>query len=301
MKQYTRYKKWFSIVMAMGIMLFISLAAIYILEFIVPFGKNVKGIENASSSYYQANSGIEESLWFLSQSTTLWVQTSQGFGPSSKEFSYDVIGNGSVIPRGLEWDSLIDPNYNILSAWNPVQLEIWSNAITDWNTVDFYIRVPNTIWTWWPYNLTPQDGWIINWQLSSENFTLNSNGSTISASDIDDNDFTLGWKAWVYQNNFDVEESSSFQTFYSWNCWSGQSCILKLSIINDLIPSTWVTIIPHLEYRIDFNSSWLTPYTVPLRFTNIEASGKSFGFRKDLKVKVPQLTVDEAFDFTVLQ
>jgi hypothetical protein len=33
----------------------------------------------------------------------------------------------------------------------------------------------------------------------------------------------------------------------------------------------------------------------------IEASGKAYGFKKDLEVQVPQQTVNQAFDFTVFQ
>ena len=54
--------------------------------------------------------------------------------------------------------------------------------------------------------------------------------------------------------------------------------------------------IPYLEYQIDF---WT--FTVPQRYTRIQASGKAYGFKKDLEVNIPQTTLNQAFDFTVFQ
>jgi hypothetical protein len=38
-----------------------------------------------------------------------------------------------------------------------------------------------------------------------------------------------------------------------------------------------------------------------LRHAVIETQWKTFGFRKDLDISVPQQTISEAFDFTVFQ
>jgi hypothetical protein len=48
-----------------------SLLAIYILEYIIPFSKNTKNIEHSVSAYYQADSGIEDALYSMSGQTDL--------------------------------------------------------------------------------------------------------------------------------------------------------------------------------------------------------------------------------------
>jgi hypothetical protein len=102
---------------------------------------------------------------------------------------------------------------------------------------------------------------------------LNSNGKTLENSD------------------------SNFQSFYNSQCSNANDlCTLKISIINALrLQNTEETPIPYLEYRIVGASD------IPLRYTRIGASGISQDFKKDLDIKVPQQTVNEAFDFTVFQ
>jgi hypothetical protein len=96
-----------------------------------------------------------------------------------------------------------------------------------------------------------------------------------------------------------VSDSSNvaFWIFYTANCLSDK-CILKFSVINELkttdIPSVSI---PYLEWRLN---SWWTNM-LPLRYSIIESSWKSYGFSKSLQIKVPQETVSQAFDFTVFQ
>jgi hypothetical protein len=68
-----------------------------------------------------------------------------------------------------------------------------------------------------------------------------------------------------------------------------------MSVVNNLSLSTWKKI-PYIEYKINFNS-----VSVPERYTRIEASGQSYGFRKKIEVQIPQQTLNQAFDFTVFQ
>jgi len=56
-------KKALSLVIAIGITLVMSVLALYILKYIIPFGKNTKNIEQSSVAYYQADSGIEDALF----------------------------------------------------------------------------------------------------------------------------------------------------------------------------------------------------------------------------------------------
>ncbi len=49
----------------MWLVLISSLFAYTILEYMIPFSKNIKWIENSSKSYYQANNWIEMGLYFF--------------------------------------------------------------------------------------------------------------------------------------------------------------------------------------------------------------------------------------------
>ncbi len=52
----------FSIVLALGLMLLLSFTGLYLLEYIVPFSRNVKGVENASKAFYQSYAALEEAI-----------------------------------------------------------------------------------------------------------------------------------------------------------------------------------------------------------------------------------------------
>ena len=294
MKNIWKNNSWFSIVIAMVLTIFIGLTALYILEYIIPFGRNVKWVENASKSYYQAASWIEDAFWFISQND-IGDEYDESISSSENiDFWYEMTPNGSQIPLSWTGDSEYDDDFNLLAPSSPIQLEVWNDMISDWNNVDFNIRVPDTGWPWWAYTLAWWTNFIINWQLSTPDTTLNSDDSLITANDVNSTtDINLGSR---YGKTLDDNSPQRLRDFYNAECTTWVSCSLKLSIIWNLVATTGNTSIPFLEYNIDF---WWD--LVPLRFVQIESTGKSFGFRKDLNVRVPQLTVDEAFDFTVLQ
>ena len=293
MKNIWNNNSWFSIVIAMAMTIFIWLTALYILEYIIPFGRNVKGVEDASKSYYQAASGVEDALWFINQNDTGAEYDEMISSTERIDYWYEMTSNGSQIPLLWAWNSEYDNDFNVLSGSLPIQLEIWNGRVSNWGSVDVHIRVPNTTWGSTPYSLDDTVDSIVNWQISSPDNTLNSDGTTITAAEINSSSAISLWS----RNGIDLQNNTSrFSDFYNAECTSGISCILKLSIISNLVANENNTSIPYLEYQIDFWSD-----SVPLRFVQIEAIGKSNGFRKDLNVRVPQLTVDEAFDFTVLQ
>ena len=297
MKNTWKNNSWFSIVIAMVLTIFIWLAALYILEYIIPFGRNVKWVENASKSYYQAASWIEDAFWFISQNGIGDENDEVISSSENVDYWYEMTSNGSQIPLPWTGDSEYDNNFNMLSRSNPIQLEVWNDRISpasNWNSnIAFDIRVPNTTWTASPYSLSNASSPIINWQLSSPNNTLNSDGSTITSGEVNSSAIIYLWN----RNGVDLENNTlRFSDFYNTQCTTWVSCVLKLSIIWDLIATTNNSSIPYLEYNINF---WWD--SVPLRFVQIETTGKSNGFSKNLNVRVPQLTVDEAFDFTVLQ
>ena len=53
--------------------------------------------------------------------------------------------------------------------------------------------------------------------------------------------------------------------------------------------------IPYLEWKMKNSND------MPLRYTIIKTKWRSIDFEKSLDVKIPQQTVNEAYDFTVFQ
>jgi len=295
-------KSAFSIVIAIGLVLVMSLLVLYILEYMIPYSKNVKWIENSSNAFYQAENSIEDALKkFKDRWDSNFNDYSKDFSMTeSIDYKFDTTSSGTEIPYNWEGNSEFDTTFNKISQWDPIQLKIWNWIINLWDLY-FSFKTPEIEWkiytlSWW--NLP-----IINWQLTTENFkTLNSSWSYILANDIDiinKNIFN-----WTIANNENIKFSnwqlldqtwSWMVDFYTNNCdWTNSWCTLKMSIINKLESTTWVNI-PYLEYKITHNSNF------PLRFSRIKSDWKSYGFQKHLEVKIPQQTTNEAFDFTVFQ
>lgn len=309
-------KKWFSLPLALWLVIVMVLLAYSILEYIIPFSRDIKGVENSSIAYYQANNWIEEWLYKVyirNKDTTIanvdeyWEDTfSAVIGSKYSTLSTSSWGN---LPPIWEGNSFYNNNWGTISQWNPIQLYIWKDYLsTSIAAMDFTFRVPNiedgtslfltgaTVW-----NLHP----IINWQISSVNETLNASWSIIYAVNVcgsvsDDTCSSntewynpADWKdlEWV---DLDLTPTS-ITTFYTNNCTWTDACILKFSVINKL-ETPGGTSLPYLEYRITTGSN-----IIPLQYSTIEASWKSYWYRKDIEVKVAWNTVNEAFDFTIFQ
>lgn len=293
--------KWFSIVIALWLVLLINLIVINILEYIIPFSKDTKDIENSVVSYYQADTGIENALFYLKQNDYIpWTFSSTTFTTNPISSLYNIDANWVILPKPWEWNSEYDSNWDQLAIWNPIQLEIWGDRV-DFNNDEFAFRIPN-LKDWTNLTLSWTSLAIINWQISSENNTLNATGSYIIADDIcmsgiscdNPGDFIDFNKSWIDLNNSLI---TSYD-FYNENCsWVWSWCILKLSIINKLETDNILNpiLVPYLEWRFKFNKD------IPLRYSIINTSWKAYWYKNDLKIRIPQQTTNEAFDFTVFQ
>lgn len=290
--------KWFSLPLAMWIVILITILSITILEYIIPFAKDIKWVENSSVAYYGANSWIEEWLYSIAVRTNEIAEVDIDFSWRVSN-EYSTISKWTILPPILEWNSEYDNEWNTISAWNPIQLIIWKNYINAFtNSVEIYFRVPdlNDIWTNnlklnWPLS-------IVNWQLSAWNDSLNA----------------LNWANWIISdsdiNNFDSFElqlfewvnlswdNENFKDFYELNCEWSNECTLKFSIVNKLETDDLSDpiLVPYLEWKIDFDAN-----EVPLRYTKVSWWWRANWFKKLLDVKVATQTVNEAFDFTVFQ
>ena len=305
-------KSAFSLVIAIGLVLIMTMLVLYILEYMIPYSKNVKWIENSSNAFYQAENSIEDWLYFFSTRWNWWVykfaDTNKPFTTwSGVSYKYDTTSSWKTIPYNWEWNSEFDTSFNTISQWNPIQLDIWKWLWINWWLTKIIFKVPdldkeeggtnNETLSW---SETPKENSlaIINWQLSADNDTLNATWSWIKANDTEifkwntasPSWISMNWKKWV---KLDWNEEN-FENFYSNNCWNWKKCSLKFSIINKLETTTWI-IIPYLEYKIKTNNN------IPLRYSRIKSKWKSYGFQKHLEIRIPQQTTNEAFDFTIFQ
>ncbi len=288
--------KWFSLVIAMGLTLVITILALTVLEYIIPFSRDIKWVENSSKAYYQANTWIEEWLYKIYERNWSWVLDNRN--EYSKDFTwtisnkYNTYSSWSILPPVWEWNSEYDNDWGTISSWNPLQLLIWEWYITSWtNNVFITFRVPDI------ENSTPTLSWntlpIISWQLSSIGNTLNSTGSHITADKINstDNVNSLIYLLWRSLDWNDV----TIENFYTSNCSINNPCKLNFFVVNKIESEDW-KILPYLEWKLD--TDW---NNIPLNYTKLESSWKSYWFKKDINIKVPSETVNEIFDFTVFQ
>ncbi len=287
-------KQALSLIIAISITLIMSIIAISLLEYIIPFARNTKKIENSVAAYYMADSAIENTLYSMSWKAIDW-EAHIPMPSSATWYSVDMTASWKTLPPTWKWNSEFDKNYNTIFVWNPIQLEIWNNRITNFNNFKIYFKVPNTDFD----NNTKEilDGWtlkIINWQLTWNWNTLNSSWSQILAQDICNSKDSCIAILLKNKKGLDINDNSStFSNFYNNNCVS-KSCILKMSILNDLVLTSWEKI-SYLEWKIE------NDHNLPLRYRIIDTTWKFYWFQKSLEVKIPQKTLNEAFDFTVFQ
>ncbi len=289
--------KWaFSIVLAMILVIIMLLVAYNLLDFLIPFSKNTKGIENASNAYYQSYWRVEESINFISKATVVWTATWKTMPWTSIWSSIIMNSTWTTIPASWKWNSEFSWSLNRIWPGEPVQIYVW-NWI-NWTNTKFYFYVPDVSWLWaWTLSWWTSTPYlpIINWQISGSWYTLNSSWSQITANEVDWTALSLWTKAWLDLNWswFTLNTSAYNDPDKLNNCID--TCSLKLSIINELKTTDWVQI-PYLEYKIDFWSS-----SVPQQYVDIKTEWKSYWFKKTINTKYRVDTTSEAFDFTVFQ
>lgn len=293
----------------MWMVLLITLLAFLILEYIIPFSKNIKWIEHSSKAYYQAASGIEKALLFVgSWSVNPWDSLSvQNNWVVS--YNYSVAGSGTTLPIPWEWVSEYDTDWNTLAFGTSLQLEVGDIPWINWASSYFEFRAPQVGWTG-----NPSLSWstlpIVNWQLASQNDLLSAkndfSGAPATWITVDEiNDYYYpGYSPLTLENTLweRLEDGDqSFEDFYTAQCQiTGASCTLKFSVVNPLVLTNSLgyeagTQIPYLEWRFIFN----TP--IALRYAGLSSQWSSYGFQKNIEVKVPQQSIIEAFWFSVFQ
>lgn len=325
--------KWaFSIVLAMILVIIMLLVAYNLLDMLIPFSKNTKGIENASNAYYQSYWAVEQSINFIAKNP-IWSSTWTSMPWNVIWSSITMISTWTVIPEAWKWNSEFDKNWNRIAPGEPVQLYV--KNLIDWNTnTKLYFRVPdlNLDKVFNDETLSWGTLPIINWQISWSWYTLNSSWSQILASEINKSNrhstttyvcgyhscglhhycqtyctatidsvpSILWWKDWIDLNWSWLIFSTAYSDSDKLNSCSWSWCSLKLSIINELKTTAW-TPLPYLEYKIEFKDSSNNWVPVPEQYVDITTEWKSYWFKKTINTKYRVDTTSEAFDFTVFQ
>lgn len=296
---------WFSIILAMWLMLVLSFTGLYLIEYMIPFSRSIKGVENASQAFYEGYAWVENSLLSI-YSGDIWDDYSDDF-IWNQDFAYTVTASWSIIPFDWKWNSEYDSNWNKISQNIPISIFLGKNRLHTWwsDRIRFSLRVPDFDGDGNSENLKTSDGDddIILWQLSSTTDSISSrSGSLITESDINlDIIETSLWSSTSLSEGITLDGTDrSFQWFYNNNSSEcddvNNECVLKISIINPLISDNlWSSTIPYLEYQIH------TDTVIPLSQSYVTSEGKSYGFTKKLELVIPQQSTSSAFDFTVLQ
>ena len=144
-------KKWLSLPIAMWIVILLWLLTTTIIEYILPFSKNIKWVENSTRALYQSISWIEETLYFIKKTRDNNINEFI-YKPSGVEsfnstwalsFLVKTNSSGNVIPMSGKWESIYNNNWDVLSLTNPIQIPIWKWVITNFIDFEIAIKVPD--------------------------------------------------------------------------------------------------------------------------------------------------------------
>lgn len=304
-------KKAMSLIVVMGIVLISSLLALSLMWLIFPFARSVIWIENSSRAYYQANSWIEQWLLKVKKIYSPENQNNSNLpevknGTDSFWYKEKTIYLWNNEPAPGKWNS-VDKNFNILAVWEPIQMEF------DWTLewVDLYIRPPRFDWITakilsqdWEYakkNLLSLTLTSIDW---SSYFTYpNPKNSETFFTSIKINNWAKweGWNStsfwnaiWLFYKNWKTTEKDFLESMRE---ICAKKCIYKLSLVNDLISAENTKILlPYLEWKIVSRTK-----TIKLRYSEVNSEWRANWYVRNLNVRSPQNTVNEAFDFAVFQ
>lgn len=323
-------KKAVALVVVMWIVLVTSLLSLTLMQIIIPFSKSVSGMENSAKAYYMANAWLEEWMLDLKKEREEEYDFSKrpderfkvknktfdltGKNPNSSWDSSEMHYTKTIVkhkwdkePNLWEWDSEFDRDFNQISVWNPIQMDV---TFIDPTKLKIYFKVPkiNVV-----HSLEKDDICYISWQLSSEKWFANSSkDNCIKRSSIPNynqykakpSPLNVFSRITEYYISWEKKENINYKQIFNEICSS--KCTLKFSIANELIweninDSTKKINLPYLEWKIVYEYKGIDNRNFYFRYANIKSTWKSSIYTRDLEIKVPQQTTNEAFDFTVFQ
>ncbi len=317
-----KQKQAFSLIIAMLIVLVTTLLAYTVLEFIYPFSKNIKGVENSVNAYYRANEGVERALYFFKTRKDENIKEEQDVDRIDKQkwrwYKYKTTSQWESLPKAKTGNSPYNNDFNTIAMWDPIQLSIGNGFVSNLSKLEIYFQVP----TIQHIQSKLADGDYIMWQIASENGALyaqgpdknGKNSSLISKAKINGQKIKISDFTWIAYTDVNKTEKRDIKlsTIFSgnWtssdgikqlNCWV-KKCILTFSIVKELetksnaLSNSWFKkYIPFLEWKITS-----TGQALPLRYSQIVSEGEFLGFGKKLEVPYPQETANQVLDITVL-
>ena len=306
-------KKAFSLIIVMGLVLLSVLLGMNIINYIIPFSRDIVWFENAARSYYLANSWLEAWIYKLGEQENNLTPISTDY--LSKNFKNiqkseaDKLSNTVTIitenlwtvePKPWNGDSEFDRDYNTISFWQPIQINV--SKIDNLSDLSISFKVPKTDFSS-NFELVWEDTKpYLSWQLSSEKWFVNSwEDWAIKKGQINNKEINI-WAGLIWEaltNSWKIKLNiSTAKTQY---CGAVETCILKISLINDLKIKLDVSgqekevNIPFLEWKLVGKKNFR------FRYADLVSQWKATWYIRILEAKIPQTTVNEAFDFTVFQ
>ena len=140
----------------------------------VPFSRNIKGIENASQAFYETYAGVEDVLLEIYSGNVDANHNDPMIGLS--DYSYSYTGSSTNIPDFGLGNSEYDNTgaFSIISQARPVSIPIGNNAFGGGtNTFSLTLRVPDIDGDGSPDTLTDRSD-VFLWQISSRSDSLTS-------------------------------------------------------------------------------------------------------------------------------
>ncbi len=323
-----KQKQAFSLIIAMLIVLVTTLLAYTVLEFIYPFSKNIKGVENSVNAYYRANEGVERALYFFKTRKDGNIKEEQDIDEIDKQkwkwYKYKTTSQWKSLPESKTGNSPYNTDFNTIAMGDPIQLSIGNNFVDDISKLEIEFQVPTID------GFTPILGdrriqmYYIMWQIVSDKGALYAQSkksntqnwsivdSLISNLQIHDNNTAshklkiANFKGTSYTSNgTEVRDVPLGAIFWNWDYngikWldcknPATKCILTFSIVKELTtPKNSLKPIPFLEWKLTTSGQAL-----PLRYSQIVSEGEFLGFGKKLEVPYPQETANQVLDITVL-
>lgn len=309
-------KKWMSIVLAIFITTSIILTGVYLLELVVPFSRNVVGIENSSMAYYLWVSSAERASYTIKNNRwTNYDNEALNETPQTKDYVngyFDATSLSENFPIPGLWNSPFNSNYNILDKRSPISFYI-KDSNFDIGNLEVNFRIPPEV----NYNAitdqiieTPRNfysydtdeailWWVMFWYTNSdEPVTMNWVFKYSDISVWDSLPFsTILWK--YERTECTIVEALS----NSWACYDkpiidkDKIILFRVYLLKELLAQNWEPI-SNLEYKITA-SNWTQ---VANKNSIVEAYWISRWFKREVNIQSAQMPAGiSSLDFTVLQ
>lgn len=121
MKNFILARKGSALMISMFITVIILIIAIYLLDKIVPYARDIKGIENGNIAYYRATTAVNEALLAMSGSNPGY-QTGATTVMNGSGYVLNVSAMGTKLPKSSEGTSEYNRDWNKIGLGNPIQL-----------------------------------------------------------------------------------------------------------------------------------------------------------------------------------